>query len=196
MSPEEQQQHPSHLINIQKPWDRVRTKATIAHWREDPRVAALIDRLTAEHAGKCHRNTPKAHIGAVTLEELRAAADFPLPPAIDDVRLHDLRRTVGSWLAQAGNSLHLIGRVLNHSNASTTQVYARFGEDSVRTALEQHAQRLMGAAGLVPPGEVIPIGQAGQGASATLPTDPAAELAIGGGLAEVIDLISARQART
>ena len=61
----------------------------------------------------------------MTLEELRAAADFPLPPAIDDVRLHDLRRTVGSWLAQAGNSLHLIGRVLNHSNASTTQVYAR-----------------------------------------------------------------------
>lgn len=32
-----------------------------------------------------------------------------LPPAIDDVRLHDLRRTVGSWLAQAGNSLYLIG---------------------------------------------------------------------------------------
>jgi site-specific recombinase XerD len=73
------------------------------------------------------------------------------------VRLHDLRRTVGSWLAQAGNSLHLIGRVLNHSNASTTQVYARFAEDNVRTALEQHGACIMGAAGLTPTAEVAPL---------------------------------------
>lgn len=59
---------------------------------------------------------------------------------IEDVRLHDLRRTVGSWLAQSGNSLHLIGKVLNHSNQSTTAIYARFGQDSVRDALEQHGQ--------------------------------------------------------
>ena len=39
---------------------------------------------------------------------------------LEDVRLHDLRRTVGSWLAQSGNSLPLIGKVLNHSNQSTT----------------------------------------------------------------------------
>jgi integrase len=79
---------------------------------------------------------------------VRAAA------GVEDVRLHDLRRTVGSWLAQAGNSLHLIGRVLNHSNQSTTAVYARFGEDSVRTALEQHGARIMDAAGLTPAAEV------------------------------------------
>lgn len=69
---------------------------------------------------------------------------------VEDVRLHDLRRTVGSWLAQSGNSLHLIGRVLNHSNQSTTAVYARFGEDSVRAALEQHGARLLGVAGVTP----------------------------------------------
>jgi len=73
---------------------------------------------------------------------------------VADVRLHDLRRTVGSWLAQAGNSLHLIGRVLNHSSQSTTAIYARFGEDSVRAALEQHGARIMGAAGLAPTAEV------------------------------------------
>jgi integrase len=76
---------------------------------------------------------------------------------VEDVRLHDLRRTVGSWLAQAGNSLHLIGRVLNHSNASTTQVYARFGEDHVRAALEQHGARIMGAVGLAPMADVVEI---------------------------------------
>lgn len=80
-----------------------------------------------------------------------------LAAGIEDVRLHDLRRTVGSWLAQAGNSLHLIGRVLNHSNQSTTAIYARFGEDSVRAALEQHGARIMGAAGLTPKAEVVPL---------------------------------------
>ena len=61
---------------------------------------------------------------------------------IEDVRLHDLRRTVGSWLAQSGNSPHLIGRVLNHSNASTTQVYAHFAEDHVDFALANHAKQI------------------------------------------------------
>jgi integrase len=61
---------------------------------------------------------------------------------VEDVRLHDLRRTVGSWLAQSGNSLHLIGKVLNHSNASTTQIYARFAQDQVRSALDEHASLL------------------------------------------------------
>jgi integrase len=74
---------------------------------------------------------------------------------VEDVRLHDLRRTVGSWLAQSGNSLHLIGRVLNHSSQSTTAIYARFGQDHVRQALEEHAARLMGVAGKRPAGEVV-----------------------------------------
>ncbi len=78
---------------------------------------------------------------------------------VDDVRLHDLRRTVGSWLAQAGNSLHLIGRVLNHSNASTTAVYARFGQDHVREAMEAHGKQLMATAGKRPLAEVVELPQ-------------------------------------
>jgi integrase len=62
---------------------------------------------------------------------------------VEDVRLHDLRRTVGSMMAQSGASLHLIGKVLNHSNSSTTQIYARFGQDHVRQALENHSNKLI-----------------------------------------------------
>jgi len=76
---------------------------------------------------------------------------------IEDVRLHDLRRTLGSWLAQSGNSLHLIGRVLNHSNPSTTAIYARFGQDHVREALESHGKQIMGIAGKAPVAEVVKI---------------------------------------
>lgn len=59
-----------------------------------------------------------------------------------DVRLHDLRRTVGSWLATSGASLPLIGSVLNHTNASTTQIYAHLADDAARQALEKHGERI------------------------------------------------------
>lgn len=99
--------HGHHLVNVSKPWARIRNRAGLA-----------------------------------------------------DVRIHDLRRTVGSWLAQSGNSLHLIGRVLNHSDSSTTQVYARFQQDNLKTALDQHGKQIMGIAGKTPPAEVVPITQA------------------------------------
>ena len=66
---------------------------------------------------------------------------------LEDIRLHDLRRTVGSHLAINGASLPLIGKVLNHSNPSTTQIYARMSEDPARAALEDHAVRILQTVG-------------------------------------------------
>jgi integrase len=65
---------------------------------------------------------------------------------IRDVRFHDLRRTVGSWLAGSGESLHLIGKVLNHRDVSTTAIYARLNLNPVRQALERHASKMLEAA--------------------------------------------------
>lgn len=64
---------------------------------------------------------------------------------LKEVRIHDLRRTVGSWLAQSGNSLQLIGKILNHTNQSTTSIYARLAEDQGREALEAYGQKLLQA---------------------------------------------------
>ena len=125
----------------------------LALLREIPRVEGNPFVLPGKLAGAHLVNISKPW------NRVRAAA------GVEDVRLHDLRRTVGSWLAQAGNSLHLIGRVLNHSNQSTTAVYARFGEDSVRAALEQHGARIMGAAGLTPAAEVTELPARGRTAA-------------------------------
>ena len=62
---------------------------------------------------------------------------------LEDVRIHDLRRTLGSWLVAAGASLPLIGKALNHTNVSTTAVYARLQLDPVRLALEANAERML-----------------------------------------------------
>lgn len=63
---------------------------------------------------------------------------------LSDVRLHDLRRTVGSMMAQDGASLLMIGTVLNHSESRTTErAYAHLGSDTVRDAMERHATRVI-----------------------------------------------------
>jgi integrase len=62
---------------------------------------------------------------------------------VNDVRVHDLRRTLGSWLAGTGASLPLIGKVLNHSQTATTAIYARLDLIPVRKALEQNAHTML-----------------------------------------------------
>lgn len=62
---------------------------------------------------------------------------------LEDVSIHDLRRTTGSWLATHGVSLITISRILNHAPQGVTSVYARLADESLRTALEAHAKRIM-----------------------------------------------------
>jgi integrase len=56
---------------------------------------------------------------------------------LDDVRLHDLRRSLGSWAAMTGASLTIIGAALGHRSHDATSVYARLQIDPVREALEK-----------------------------------------------------------
>jgi integrase len=59
---------------------------------------------------------------------------------VPDVRIHDLRRTLGSWLAAHGYGLPMIGSALGHHSASSTQIYARLALDPVRVMLEANAR--------------------------------------------------------
>ena len=54
---------------------------------------------------------------------------------ITDCRIHDLRRTLGSWQALQGASLAIIGASLGHQSLQATQVYARLNADPVRTSV-------------------------------------------------------------
>lgn len=63
---------------------------------------------------------------------------------MNDVTIHDLRRTLGSWLAADGAGLPLIGKALGHSNPASTAIYARLNLDPVRVMLEKNAQLMFG----------------------------------------------------
>ncbi len=53
---------------------------------------------------------------------------------IEDVRLHDLRHTHASIGASAGFGLPIVGRLLGHTSAATTQRYAHIADDPARRA--------------------------------------------------------------
>ena len=61
---------------------------------------------------------------------------------IEGVRLHDLRHTYASLLASAGQSLPIIGALLGHTQAQTTQRYAHLLDDPLRAATEKFGSTL------------------------------------------------------
>lgn len=125
-----------HLVEPRAAWDRMLLRSTALGL-----VEALADKATA-----------KTFDYQLALEE---AIDFPVqtierytPLAekhglhlkhyeMRDLHIHDLRRTLGSWLASSGTSLPIIGKVLNHKTPEATKVYARLMVAPVRNAMEE-----------------------------------------------------------
>lgn len=62
---------------------------------------------------------------------------------IEGVRIHDLRRTFGSWQAITGASLPIIGKSLNHKSQSATAIYSRLDLDPVRASMEKAVQAML-----------------------------------------------------
>lgn len=61
---------------------------------------------------------------------------------LDDVRLHDLRHMVASVATAAGDLLYLVGKLLGHRQASTTQRYSHLAPDPVLAVATRTAQRI------------------------------------------------------
>jgi integrase len=74
---------------------------------------------------------------------------------ITDLRFHDLRHSFASFLASSGHNLPLIGQMLGHSNAATTQRYAHLLLDPQREAAERVGAVITGAG--KPAAEVVSI---------------------------------------
>ena len=60
----------------------------------------------------------------------------------EDFRLHDLRRTMGSWQAITGTSTRIIGASLGHKSEQATAHYAHLVIDPVRLAMQKAADAM------------------------------------------------------
>jgi len=123
------------------------TEAALARLRVVPRISGN-PYIICGRKDKGHLTSLTYQLGSV----LKRAG-------LENIRIHDLRRTVGSWLAQSGASLHLIGEVLNHRDQSTTAGYAYFQTQQRRDALAMHGEKVLSfaAAGSVAPAAPRPV---------------------------------------
>lgn len=135
-----------HIVEPKKSWATILIRSSIHR---------LLDHLQAE--------------GAIGLEELETANNLlitapakaekhylavaktmQIDPAVydmTDLRIHDLRRTLGSWQAKTGASLAIIGKSLNHRSHQATAIYARLDLDPVRQSVNTATQAIFAAAG-------------------------------------------------
>lgn len=56
---------------------------------------------------------------------------------LSNLRMHDLRRTMGSYQAITGSSMNVIAKSLGHKSVQSTGVYARLNLDSVRGSMQR-----------------------------------------------------------
>ena len=81
---------------------------------------------------------------------------------LDGMRLHDLRHSFASVAASGGLSLPMIGKLLGHTQAATTERYAHLAADPIRAANEAIGQRIAAAMkGEAEGGEVVPMPKRG-----------------------------------
>lgn len=64
---------------------------------------------------------------------------------LPDIRIHDLRRSLGSWQAVTGASGYVIGKSLGHKSQQSTAIYARLNLDPVRESVERATDAMFAA---------------------------------------------------
>jgi len=67
---------------------------------------------------------------------------FRKGPGLQDLTLHDIRRTVGSRVYEQTKDVMLVKAVLNHRPNSITEIYMRTQYKRIATALQDHADAL------------------------------------------------------
>jgi integrase len=135
------------LKQLRSCWDWVTDRATVALWTSgDDTVARLVADL-------------RRGLGREpTLAECRNAAariSVELPTALQDARIYDLRHTFASVGAGGGLSLHIIGRLLGHTQSRTTQRYAHLADNPMRDAAMKIGDAIAKAG--KPKADVVPL---------------------------------------
>lgn len=70
---------------------------------------------------------------------------------LEDVRLHDLRHNLASAAAASGESLFIVGKLLGHRKARSTERYAHLGDDPLRGVADRVAGQIATALTGTPP---------------------------------------------
>ncbi|WP_153145303.1 site-specific integrase [Dechloromonas sp. H13] len=141
-----------HLVEPRKGAERIRHRAAVIAIEQRIREAGRYSE-TVEQIRRLSITKPAVALAKIT--EIADKERISIAGAsFDDLRIHDLRRTFGSFQAKTGASLAIIGKSLNHKSQQTTAIYARLDLDPVRESVNTATVAMLQAAGLRPLTEV------------------------------------------
>ncbi|GAB3394313.1 tyrosine-type recombinase/integrase [Azotobacter armeniacus] len=143
-----------HLVEPKKAWATILRRASVRRLLD---LLQTAGKLTDDERQRADRLLIEAP--ATAEKRYRAVADaLEIDPAdydMTDLRIHDLRRTLGSWQAKTGASLAIIGKSLNHKTHQATAIYARLDLDPVRQSVETATKAMLEAAGIKEAASVV-----------------------------------------
>ena len=61
---------------------------------------------------------------------------------LQGLRIHDLRHSFASVAVSGGESLYIVGKILGHRQARTTEVYAHLAPDPVQAVADRAARKI------------------------------------------------------
>ncbi|HGM4823144.1 TPA: tyrosine-type recombinase/integrase [Pseudomonas aeruginosa] len=143
-----------HLVEPKKAWAAILRRASLRRLFDH---LESLGKLTAEERKQADNQVTAAPAAAEKRYRAIAAA-LEVDPALydmTDLRIHDLRRTLGSWQAKTGASMAIIGKSLNHKSLQSTAIYARLDLDPVRQSVETATQAMLEARGVKQPADVV-----------------------------------------
>ncbi|WP_312477629.1 tyrosine-type recombinase/integrase [Stutzerimonas nitrititolerans] len=133
-----------HLVEPKKAWAAILLRASLRRLLDH---LEGLGELTAEERQRADTQITEAP--ATASKRYRAIADaLEIDPALydmTDLRIHDLRRTLGSWQAKTGASMAIIGKSLNHKTHQATAIYARLDLDPVRQSVNTATKAMLEA---------------------------------------------------
>ena len=106
-------------------------------------AAAVLARRIEGRKAECAWVFPSHGESGHIVDLKRAWEDFRKRAGVPDLRIHDLRRTLGSWQADAGVSLPTIGKSLGHKSLQATEVYSQVSLGPVRQAVSKATRAMM-----------------------------------------------------
>ena len=127
-------QNPGEPIrHLRTVWRTTRRRATLLLWESDPFAAVLIANLAAQLGRQ------------PSIEEIEGAAKLArvtLPPTLATAPLYTLRHSFAALGAGSHMSLHVIGKLLGHTQSKTTARYAHLADAPLTEAVEEIGARI------------------------------------------------------
>lgn len=123
-----------HYMEPKKGWKVLLARATALRLVDKLAEHFGWDEVTAQQALSIVHASPEKAL-AMYAREAEAVGIWLKPLDMRDIRIHDLRRTLGSWQADANVSEKIIGKTLGHLSQQSTKIYARVSMSPVRDAM-------------------------------------------------------------